>query len=422
MKHAAFGWLAAGFFGALASPMAIAGAKSPCDTPTLFRDAGVQVLILPYESERQLSPQAAALATLMQRHVLFAALKYRSIAVTELTERDGPCRPDLLISKVIGALKPGQFAIVLSGQLFEQRDRIHLKSIVTVLAGAGMAKPLVWPLGGDPPVALSTRLPSTIAGFAPRTIPLEYLERMRSAQQRARRVHREPDAGSPARELPTDPDAQFVFHVLDARDDWMKIRVQPYDIEGWIPAHALATADQLKGEFPELYFVDGLVGYHGIARDPVRAARLARESFARYLSVSGQSGESEPRALAAVMQGNSWLLGSTGQWSDDTLKMAQRDYLRALELMPGSLVAANHELACTTLLCARDACGEDAASLHNRYLAALALDPTNPELLLNLDQYYAAAQSQRVKTPLSGADLTQQQQILRQAIRRAGEP
>ena len=53
----------------------------------------------------------------------------------------------------------------------------------------------------------------------------------------------------------------------------MKIRVQPYDIEGWIPAHALATADQLKGEFPELYFVDGRSCHHGIARDPARAPR-----------------------------------------------------------------------------------------------------------------------------------------------------
>jgi hypothetical protein len=207
--------------------------------------------------------------------------------------------------------------------------------------------------------------------------------------------------------------------VLDTREDWMKIRVQPNGVEGWVPAHALATASQLKGEFPELYFIDGLVGYHGIAQDPVRAARLARDSFARYLSVSGQSGESEPRALAAVMQGNSWLLSSPGEWPDDTLRMAQHDYLHALQIMPGSLVAANHELACTTLLCDRNACGQDATTLHDRYLAALALDPANHELLSNLAQYYAAAHSQRLTAPLSASDLTRNRQVLQQAIRSA---
>ena len=89
--------------------------------------------------------------------------------------------------------------------------------------------------------------------------------------------------------------------------------------------------------------------------------------------------------------------------------------------MPGSLVAANHELACTTLLCARDACGEDAASLtigiwpRSRWIRRIQNSCRTSSIL-------CGRAVQRVTTPLSGADLTQQQQILRQAIRRAGEP
>lgn len=406
----------------LFTPWAQAGIQSPCEDPTMLSGANVQVYIVPYESDQNLSPQARALATLMQRHILFAALKYRSIAVAELVANNGPCDPQRIAGQLARALRSEQTALVLSGRMFEQNDRIYLKSAVAILTGDrnGVMR---WPIPGagedatQGEGALLTAVPTSIQSFAPRTIALRYLEDMQRAQRDARRVHAAPEVTSPARELPDNPDEKFIFFVLGAQDGWMQVRVEPYGIEGWLPAHALATGEELKGSFPELYFIDGLVGLYGIHGDRAHAGRtaeLARKSFGQYLTASADAGESEARALAAVLQGNTYLLAAVGGWSNDTLRSARRDYRRAREILPNSMVAANHDLACTTALCLRGACGDDLDGLHDAYLSALSLDPANPELLHNLGLFYDAAVAGRLVTTLGIPFLSQQQQLLRQ--------
>lgn len=409
-------WLA--FCAMLLAPLAHSGIQSPCDDPTMLSGANVQVYIVPYETDQTLSPQARALATLMQRHILFAALKYRSIAVAELIANNGPCDPQRIAGQLSSALRKGQTALVLSGQMFEQNDRIYLKSAVTVLTGDHNSA-MRWPVpgGSEGDVALLTTVPASIQSFAPRTIALHYLENMQRAQRDARRLHAAPDMNSPARELPDDPAEKFIFFVLGAKDDWMQVRVQPYGIEGWLPAHALATGGELKGSFPELYFIDGLVGLYGISGDRAhadRTAELARKSFSQYLAASADAGESEARALAAVLQGNTYLLAALGGWSNGTLRAAQRDYRRARDILPNSMLAANHDLACTTVLCLRGTCGDDLDELHDGYLSALSLDPGNPDLLHNLGVFYDAAVAGRLATTLDVTFLTQQQKLMRQ--------
>ena len=87
-----------------------AGMQSPCDDPRVLSGAKVQVFIFPYESERALTTKGRALATLMQRHVLFAALKYPSIGVAELTESAGSCKYEPVAARVRAQLSPGQTA------------------------------------------------------------------------------------------------------------------------------------------------------------------------------------------------------------------------------------------------------------------------------------------------------------------------
>lgn len=402
------------------APHVRSGVVSPCEDPTMLRSANVQVYILPYTATQNLTPNARALATLMQRHILFAALKYRSIAVAELTEHGDRCNLEKIEKKLRAQLRPDQTAILLSGTMFEQDDKIYLKSSVTVLKNP-RHESLSWPIGDSHRTALVTRTPTVISSFAPRTIPLSYLDRMQEAQQEARRVYASPNAASAAREFPDYRGAQLIFYVLDANDDWMKIRVMPYDIEGWVPAHALATADHLKSEFPELHFVDGLIGLYGISQDRERAERTAqqsRDSLQRYLHTTTDTVESEPRSVAAVLQGNSYLLG-TSNWSDKNLRSAQRDYRFAREMMPTSLVAANHDLACTTMLCARGACGDERATLHQQYLSVLGIDPANRELLNNLHKFYSLASNGVIHTDLSADDLKQRQHLLTELARTA---
>jgi hypothetical protein len=281
----------------------------PCDDPTVLAGAAVQVFIFPYESERKLTTKGRALATLMQRHVLFAALKYSSIGVAELTESTGSCRYEPVSARVRSRLQPGQTAIFLYGRVFEQGPNIYLKSSVSVATDVQLRE-MQWPLVPSGQPRITTATPSEVQGFSPRTIPLSFLERLEPSQEKARRVHKQPSEQSPFEDLPGHPDARFTYLVLGTEGDWMRVRVLPFGVEGWVPAHALAPGDQLKGEFPELYFVDGLVGYHTNPSGTCSAERLAmktRASLERYLQATESLPESDARDQAFTKIGNSLL-------------------------------------------------------------------------------------------------------------------
>jgi hypothetical protein len=177
--------------GALVSA-ANAGAMSPCSNPIIF-DANVQVHIFPFTADKTLTREGQALATILQRHVLFAALKYPSIGVQELISDDSACNFGQVVGRISGRLKPGQTGIFMWGRIFEQGGRIYLKSFVSVKAPAGKSE-MRWPLAADPQATITTHVPPTIEGFAPRTIPVSFLERLAPSQQMALRIHQQHDA------------------------------------------------------------------------------------------------------------------------------------------------------------------------------------------------------------------------------------
>ena len=396
--------------------VAHAGMVSPCEDPTVLSGAKVQVFIFPYASESRLTAKGHALATLMQRHVLFAALKYPSIGVAELTESTERCNYEKVVDRIRAQLGTGQTAIFLYGRVFEQGPNIYLKSSVSVAAEPG-SRATQWPLASSGQATITTMTPSEVQAFAPRTIPLTFLERLEPSQQQARRVHSEPNEQSSHIDLPADPSDRFTFLVLEARNDWMRIRVLSIGMEGWVPAHALATGDQLKGEFPELYFVDGLVGYYSLSSGAGRAEPLAnstRSSLNRYLQATESLPESDPRALALMLMGNTRLRASGLEWPTATLKEAREDYRRAVAASPTWTSARSHLLASTTLLCARGACGDEARTLEAQYLEAIGRDPLSRELMGGLNAYYEAASLGKVTSGLSPEVLAQKRATVRE--------
>lgn len=392
-----------------------AGMLSPCADPTVLSGAKVQVFIFPYESERALTPKGRALATVLQRHVLFAALKYRSIGVEELTEREQSCNFELASKRIRTQLRPGQTAIFLYGRVFEQGGNVYLKSSVSVATDPNQAL-VSWPLSPQPHGRTTTRTPLAVHGFAPRTIPLDFLDRLESSQQLARQVHTQPQADSRFEVLPGGPNDRYTFLVLDARSDWMKIRVLPEGIEGWVPAHALAGGQQLKGEFPELHFVDGLIGYFSLASEEAGRQQfldLTLASLARYLQETESRSESDPRALASLLMGNARLRAAGAEWPTSMLQVVQVDFGRSASASPSWTPAQAHLLACTALLCTRGACGDEARTLELRYLDAVGRDPTSRDLIDGLAAYYEAVTAGRLSTELSAEALASQRTRLR---------
>jgi hypothetical protein len=390
----------------LLASQARAGAMSPCSNPTVF-DADVQVHIFPFSTDKALSNEARALATLLQRHVLFAALKYPSIGVQELVDDHSPCGFRQVASRISSRLKPQQTAIFLSGRIFEQDGRIYLKNFVAVKAPKSKLA-IQWKLADDAQATVTTQIPIEIDGFAPRTIPLSFLERLAPSQLQARRVHREPNEQSPFQELPDGTRDRYTFLVFEARDDWMRVRVMPFGVEGWIPAHALASGQAMKGEFPELYFVDALVGYFSMGGNGERDRRvlgLTHASFDQYLNVTEGRAEPDTRALALVLKGNARLHAVGAEWPTSTLSAARADYAHASAESPSWTPAQAHLLACDSLLCVRGACEGRGASLEAGYLEAIARDPLSAELVDGLGAYYQAAKLERLATGLSAESL-----------------
>lgn len=415
MKHP-FRCLLASLILGLASLTAAAGVQSPCSDPLILPGPKVQVFILPYQAQGQLTPRGRELATIMQRHVLFAALKYRSIAVAELTGEPNLCAPERIMSRVTPGLKDGQAAIFLWGRLFEQGESIRLQSTVAFTMH-GSPDIVHWSLGGEAGSNASATIPGDPVLFAARQIPLSLLQALEPAYREARRFHKSPDAASAFFDLPNDPEARFGYEVLETRNDWMHIRLIPGGDDGWVPAHALADADNLKGNFPELYFVDGLIGYHQLWRtgsrpatdDPQRLLRLTQASFDRYIQQAANRAESEARALALILKGNATLRAAgDAAWSTDTLQQAQALYRDGRQLAPTSTIANNFFLACSSALCARGACVEGPDQLHEQYLRAIARDPTSTELVANLDRFYGAAQGGRIRLNIPAEQIAEQ--------------
>lgn len=400
----------------LVSSLATAGIKSPCDDPMVLPGPKVHVFIMPYEAQGKLSARGQQLTTILQRHVLFAALKYRSIAVEELTGRSQQCAPEKIMSRVTRGLADGQAAIFLSGRLFEQGDSIRLQSTVTFTM-KGNPDTLRWTLDAGSDNDASATVPADPVLFAPRQIPLSFLEMIEPAYRQARRLHSAPAESSSFFDLPDDPEARFGYEVMEVRNDWMHIRLLPRGDDGWVPAHALASADNLKGAFPELYFVDGLIGYHQlwstssrpVTGDPRRVLELTRASFDRYSNEAAGRAESETLALARILKGNATLRAAgAAAWSTETLKQAQALYRDAQQVAPTSTIAGNFFLACTSALCARGACDEGSDRVHEQYLRAIARDPTSSELIANLDRFYGAAQVGRIRLSVPAGQIAEQ--------------
>jgi len=416
-------WVLASLLGFF-SMQARAGELSPCDSPMVLPGPRVQVFILPYRAESKMTLPGRQLATIMQRHVLFAALKYPSIAIEELTSTGAPCDIERVQQKVLPRLAQGQVAIFLWGRLFEQGDSIRLQSTVSFNAQA--SDTMTWRIQGDDTAKVNATVPSDPIFFAPRTIPLSFLSMLQSAQAEARRLHRAPDSSSPSWELPQSPDARFGFEVTETKDDWMHIRLIPGGDNGWVPAHALANADELKGAFPELYFVDGLIGYHQllvnetIRNSPARQRVVdgALASFDQYIQLSNGRAESDARALAAILKGNV-RLRSSGQsgWSVEALQAAQIDYEQAEKLSPTSTTANRFYLACTSALCDRGACAEGSEHVHDKFLAAVARNPADQELLKNLNVFYGAAERGNFKVELKDRTVAAQRAIVERAVK-----
>src|SRR5688572_4907114 len=108
----------------------------PCATPSVFANAPVNVVVLPYSQPTTLGPTRTRageqLGGLVQLETLLAIAKFGGIGVTQLVgqPREG-CTPEIVLDKLLGRqpgarerLQPGGGLILIWGRIFESGSNL----------------------------------------------------------------------------------------------------------------------------------------------------------------------------------------------------------------------------------------------------------------------------------------------------------
>lgn len=270
-----------------------------CTYPFVFRDARVNVIVLPYKNQAIPNPSldrtATQLTLLLQQTLLFSSLKYPAVGTVRMAPLDpkriDDCKAAEVEQKILGKapgaqqqLSPDGAAILLWGQLYQEGDKVYLCSYAKLVKRGGES---VMESSGGGHGVFTARLPSNAVTFPTREIATELLEQIGSDFRKSALVHRDRSFTSPGYELPMDPARPFPYQVVEATTDgWMHIRGMDGGTPGWIYASSGLRRQALAESLPELRYVDGAIGFLEFAKgeNPSGLAARARpslESFPR---------------------------------------------------------------------------------------------------------------------------------------------
>ena len=395
----------------------------PCDGPSVFRDAAVNVVVLPFTLPQQNSPSANRLAQLVQRETLRSIAKFGSVASVQLSDTGASdCLPDDVRAKLLGErpsrgvpVAPGAALVLVWGRIVETDDSIYSQVFVDFMR-RGSIERLELPFGDGRLLG-----PFGAQGLAgpQRAIKRARLAEIDSFAVRNNVLYESPDANAPR--MTIAPDVPFAYYVTEIRGDWMRIVVlepdrvpsgpvqsgqSAFGSKQWMRAVAAEPEWTLRKVWPEIAFVEGVVGYLA-ASDPkssassaaararmVAAATRALDEFQQNLKENGLSRELDSfderyagaRAVTLELQATLRLLRDDR--SNDDLRAARERFAASSRLRPGNAEARNLTLM-TDLVLARDA-DSPAPALRaaDALLATLGIAPSNAAEQANLKLAY----------------------------------
>jgi hypothetical protein len=406
---------------ASAPGLAEAGAQNiPCRQPFIFRDAAVNVVVLPYESAPGL-PTAGGigerLAGLMQLEVLRSIAKFGSVGAVQMVGSAADCDPDLVIGKLLGrlpgaptTLRPGHGLVVVWGRFYNEGGNVFVQTFCRLIrAGADETFELV--AGGRP---FSAQISAQAFACAPRKVTVPDLKNFEEQFLRSTIVRATPQDSASGTPMPSAPQP---YWISDTQGDWMKIASQG-GLQGWIRLSGARDAWSLARWLPELTYIEGMAGYlrSRIAAkqsSPVRVEWL--ENAARALAEYEKSLDTQPAADTAPRSGWRTALAAAVQLQLRgilaTLKpqASADDRAAALGLFERAATTIPHDgnarnlvavMRLSQALGSSDP-GPALKEAADDLLRALGADPANPRLLANLQGAYEALLAQSgTATPL----------------------
>ncbi|CAN5237974.1 hypothetical protein BH11PSE10_BH11PSE10_01310 [soil metagenome] len=376
----------------------------PCTDPRVFPGAALNAIVMPYRFDGPTPPDLRAasqqISTLVHMEMMLSMLKYGSVGAIDLVAEPGAvCDVDQVVRRVTrpdapGALKPGQALVLLWGRLFEQEGELYVQSYLRFFR-QGRDGPLAETLalktgeGTGTSLLLQAAWPTQALAFAPRRISRAELARVDREFRQSTLLRERPEAGAPGRVMAFVPGQSQPYWVTGRQGDWLQLKAMQGNLGGgWIKAtdsNAPVREWSLQRWLPELAFADAVNGMmrlrqgDGSEADAARLRAAVMQGLDRYESAVPADQAPTAWGLAAVMRAQ--LAWTAGQREE-----AARQFARARELLPAYAGARN--LAAVTAMAATPLNADSAARLSRQLLAALAVAPQDPQVLMNLAKLY----------------------------------
>ena len=398
---------------ASAPSLAEAGAQNiPCRQPFIFRDAAVNVVVLPYASAPGL-PAAGGigerLAGLIQLEVLRSIAKFGSVGAVQMVGSPADCDPDLVIGKLLGrvpgsptTLRQGHGLVVVWGRFYNEGGNVFVQTFCRLIrAGADETFELV--AGGRP---FSAQISAQAFACAPRKVTVPDLKNFEEQFLRSTIVRAAPQESASGTPMPSAPQP---YWISDTQGDWMKIASQG-GIQGWIRLSGARDAWSLARWLPELTYIEGMAGYlrSRIAAKQPSAVRVAwLENADRALAEYEKSVETLPADPASRSAWRTALAGAVqlqlrGILATLKPQVSADDWAAALGLFERAATMIPHDgnarnlvavMRLSQALGSSDP-GPALKEAADDLLRALGADPANPRLLANLQGAYEALLAQ----------------------------
>ena len=393
--------LTIGLMSLVLPPRAHAGAVASCIEPFAFKEAEVNVVVLPYfqagPSKRPLNRLGSQLALLVKLETLYRALGYDHWGVVLLTGEKEACDPERIGRKLAAErIQPGGRLILVWGKLYQQDEDVYVQTFARFYR-----KPIPNEKVSPPEVRMqlgNNRFLGRIVGhnfsFPPEQLPIKIMDAIASNFEKAAFIYNTPDPNSTKYPLPLgrflkcDHCENALAYIVDGRKgDWIHIRTHEGQ-SGYLLAH-LDEGMSLDRQLPEVDFVQGLMGFVRYAAplsgenvaNNLSGMEVAREALQSY--TKHDDAAQEPETAASALQLSGILAFAENQ------KDSSEQFDAAFQLVPYSADARN--LAAMFRLY-RDYNSPvqtiRALDTANDFIAAVALEPRNVLVLGNLQSYY----------------------------------
>lgn len=419
-RHACAGLVAV--FTVCTASVAEAGAQNiPCKNPFVFKNAAVNVVVLPYDAAQAL-PDATGLgkrlSVLLQMEVLRSIAKFGSVGAVQMEGTPADCNPDLVIAKLLGrtpgataTVGKGQGLIVVWGRFYSQGGDVFVQTYCKFLR-FGVEETLDVSMGGR---RFSAALSAPAFACASWKVTRADLDNFEAQFRKSTILRVRPEETASGSPLPTQP---LPYWISDTQGDWMKISIQNGP-QGWIRLSGARDTWSLTRWLPELKYVEGIAGYlrFRIAAQqsaPVRVEWIASAAqalldYEASVAAFGKDGTAGPAAALRNAMAGAVQLQLRGILSalkpgatvDDRVS-AMKLFERAETMLPTDGNARNLKAVAQVSLAGSG--GVTLKQTAEDLLRAVGADPGNVRVLANLESAYEVLLAQDMSSGSLGAE------------------